>query len=131
VAQIRVATDALKIHGIRIDFSAQGAQWVADRLGTILPTARILDLVWQNAKHKLAPCNMPPDKEMHSVRRMVEHSRCVDDRLGGRPGLAANVGKNWVLTNRLESETDMAANYGWFRRGQRPIQTIGTRHDTR
>lgn len=129
VARIRVSTDALKVNGVRVNLSAIGAQHVADRLGTILPTARILDLVWQNAALKLEPCAMPPDKDMHSTKRMFDHSRCVDRRIAGRPGLAANVGKNWVVSNALEAETNRAANYGWFRRGQRPIQTVGTRHD--
>jgi hypothetical protein len=72
---------------------------------------------------------MAPDEKMHSNDRMLQHSRCVDERIAGRAGLAANVGKDWVLTNALDRESGMAANYGWFRRGQRPIQTVGTRHD--
>jgi hypothetical protein len=128
-AKIRVSSDALKINGVRTDFSAVGAQQVADALGTILPTPTILDLIWKQATIKFAPCNMPPDEKMHSNERMLQHSRCVDQRIEGRSGLAANVGKDWVLTNALDRESGMAANYGWFRRGQRPIQTVGTRHD--
>jgi hypothetical protein len=128
-AKIRVSADALEINGVRVDLSAVGAQQVADALGTILPTPTILDQIWQQATIKLAPCNMPPDEKMHSNERMLQHSRCVDERIAGRSGLAVNVGKHWVLTNALDRESGMAANYGWFRRGQRPIQTVGTRHD--
>jgi hypothetical protein len=128
-AKIRVSADALQINHVRVDFSAVGAQQVADALGTILPTPAILDLVWKDATVKIDPCAMTPDEKMHSNLRMLQHTRCVDARLKGRPGLAANVGKNWVLTNTLEREAGMAANYGWFRRGRRPIQTVGTRHD--
>jgi hypothetical protein len=128
-AKIRVSSDALKINAVRADLSAVGAQQVADALGTILPTPTILDLIWKQATIKFAPCNMAPDEKMHSNERMLEHSRCVDERIAGRSGLAANVGKDWVLTNALDRESGMAANYGWFRRGQRPIQTVGTRHD--
>jgi hypothetical protein len=128
-AKIRVSSDALKINAVRADLSAVGAQQVADALGTILPTPTILDLIWKQATIKFAPCNMAPDEKMHSNERMLQHSRCVDERIAGRSGLAANVGKDWVLTNALDRESGMAANYGWFRRGQRPIQTVGTRHD--
>ena len=128
-AKIRVSSDALKINAVRADLSAVGAQQVADALGTILPTPTILDRIWKQATIKFAPCNMTPDEKMHSNERMLQHSRCVDERIAGRSGLAANVGKDWVLTNALDRESGMAANYGWFRRGQRPIQTVGTRHD--
>jgi hypothetical protein len=38
-------------------------------------------------------------------------------------------GQRLGADQQLETEHDMAANYGWFRRGSRPMQTIGTRHD--
>lgn len=51
-------------------------------------------------------------------------------RIAGRKGLIVNVGKHWVLTNRITEKNNLAANYGWFMKGRRPIQTVGTRHDT-
>jgi hypothetical protein len=129
-AEIEVTTDALTILGVRFDVTAEGAQRIADRLHAILPTPRILQLIWEQADVRLTPCTLPSDAEMASTARMIEHSKCVDQRIAGRKGLIVNVGKHWVLTNRISEKRNLAANYGWFMKGRRPIQTVGTRHDT-
>jgi hypothetical protein len=129
-AEIQVTKDALTILGVRFDVTAEGAQRIADRLHAILPTPRILQLIWEQADVRLAPCTLPSDAEMASTARMIAHSQCVDQRIAGRKGLIVNVGKHWVLTNRIAGKRNLAANYGWFMKGRRPIQTVGTRHDT-
>ncbi len=129
-AELEVTTDALTILGVRFDVTAEGAQRIADRLHAILPTPRILQLIWEQADVRLAPCTLPSVAEMASTARMIEHSKCVDQRIRGRKGLIVNVGKHWVLTNKISERRNLAANYGWFMKGRRPIQTVGTRHDT-
>lgn len=129
-AQIQVSTDALKILGVRVDVTAEGAQRIADILGTVLPTPRILQLVWEQATVRIDPCNSTPNAQMASTARMLEHSECVDQRIAGRTGLVANEGKHWVISTRIAGKDTLAANYGWFMKGRRPIQTVGTRHDT-
>jgi len=54
-AEVQVSTDALKILGVRIDVTADGAQRIADALGTILPTPRILQLIWEQADVRIEP----------------------------------------------------------------------------
>lgn len=115
---------------MRFDVTAEGAQRIADQLHAILPTPRILQLIWEQADVRLTPCTLPADAKMASTARMIEHSKCVDQRIAGRKGLVVNVGKHWVLTNRISDKRNLAANYGWFMKGRRPIQTVGTRHDT-
>lgn len=129
-AQIQVTKDALTILGVRFDVTAEGAQRIADQLHAVLPTPRILQLVWEQADVRLDPCTLPADANMASTARMIQHSECVDERIGGRHGLVANEGKHWVLTNRIAGKQNLAANYGWFMKGRRPVQTVGTRHDT-
>ena len=129
-AQIQVTTDALTILGVRFDVTAEGAQRIADELHAILPTPRILQLIWEQAAVRIDPCTLPPDEKMASTARMIQHSNCVDQRIGGRAGMVANEGKHWVLSNRIAGKDNLAANYGWFMRGRRPVQTVGTRHDT-
>jgi hypothetical protein len=129
-ARIQVSTDALTILGVRVDVTADGAQRIADKLGTVLPTPRILQLIWEQAEVRIEPCNSTPDAKMASTARMIEHSECVDKRIAGRKGMVANEGKHWVLSNRIAGKENLAANYGWFIKGRRPVQTVGTRHDT-
>jgi len=71
-AEIQVSSDALTILGVRIDVTAEGAKRIADSLGTILPTPRILQLIWEQAEVRLAPCNSNPDAKMASTARMIE-----------------------------------------------------------
>lgn len=129
-AQIQVTTDALTILGVRFDVTAEGAQRIADQLRAVLPTPRILQLIWEQADVRLDPCTLPADAKMASTARMIQHSECVDQRIAGRAGMVANEGKHWVLTNRIAGKENLAANYGWFVKGRRPVQTVGTRHDT-
>lgn len=129
-ATIQVTTDALTILGVRFDVTAEGAQRIADQMRAVLPTPRILQLIWEQADVRLDPCTLPADAKMASTLRMIQHSECVDQRIGGRTGMVANEGKHWVLTNRIAGKENLAANYGWFVKGRRPVQTVGTRHDT-
>jgi hypothetical protein len=129
-AQIQVTSDALTILGVRFDVTAEGAQRIADQLHAILPTPRILQLIWEQAEVRIDPCTLPADAQMASTARMLQHSECVDQRIAGRKGMVANEGKHWVLTNRIAGKENLAANYGWFVKGRRPVQTVGTRHDT-
>ena len=75
---------------------------------------------------------------MGHTERMVEHSHCVDAKVGGQQGLVAgNVGKHWTLSNRIVDRyvqgAPRAENFGWFRNQSRPFkpyQTPGHRHNT-
>ncbi len=128
-----VADDALKIgdadDSIRVNVTAQTGQWIADHLGASLCTKHISDLIWQQADVRLTPSIQTPDAQMAWTHRMVQHSQAVDAKLDARAGLVANVGKDWVLTNRLAAQPGRAANYGWFRSDGRPIQPLGLAHD--
>jgi len=128
-----VSSDALRIgnseDAVRVNVTAQSAQRIADRLGTILPTARICDLVWQQAQVRISPCLQTPDAHMSDTDRMVRHSREVDEKVSGRSGLIENVGKHWVLANGLITVPSRAANYGWFLPNGRPIQPLAYAHN--
>jgi peptidoglycan hydrolase-like protein with peptidoglycan-binding domain/N-acetyl-anhydromuramyl-L-alanine amidase AmpD len=132
-ARLSVMADAVRIgnaeDAIRVTLTAASAQRVADHFDAVLPTSRICDLVWAQARVRISPCTQTPDAKMAFTSRMLRHSREVDEKLRGRAGLVENVGKNWVLSNALDGKPGTVANYGWFRPNGVPIQTLGTRHD--
>jgi GH25 family lysozyme M1 (1,4-beta-N-acetylmuramidase)/peptidoglycan hydrolase-like protein with peptidoglycan-binding domain len=135
-ATLFVTADAVRIgdltDAVRINATARTAQQIADLLGCVLQTPKICDLVWEQASIKLSPSFQAPDAAMASTERMVLHSRAVDEKIRGRVGLVANVGKDWVLTNRLFSHPQRAANYGWFDTrapNRRMWQTLGLSHN--
>lgn len=144
--KIWVSNDALRVgdasDSIRVNASHETAQKIADELGYVLPSAKISDLIYQQAKVRLLP--MPQgkwrdDETMAHTRRMVEASRMVDKVIAGRFGLVSNVGKDWVTTRRLFSKyvpnpkykcdhgPVRSANYGWHWSGatQRPATPAG------
>ena len=131
-----VATDAVKVgdatESVRVNVTPRTAQQIADLFGCVLPTTRICDLIWDQASAQLSPSFQTADAHMADTTRMVQHSRDVDAKLGGRPGLVANVGKDWVVSNRLSPGQGRAANYGWYDTrapNQRMWQTLGLRHN--
>jgi N-acetyl-anhydromuramyl-L-alanine amidase AmpD len=135
-----VLDDAVRIgvpgDSLRINVTARGQQRIADALGASLPTAELVEAAYDQGI-RLSPCFQTPDAEMAHTSRMLRHSREVDDKIGGRSGLAAgNAGKHWVLHERLKglivAGVQGAANFGWFQskvRPYAPVQTLGFRHN--
>jgi hypothetical protein len=115
---VYVMSDALRIgtpqDSFRINASARTAQQIADVTGCLLPTTRLCDLIWEQAAVRIAPSIGGAGADMADTARMLAHSASVERLIQGRPGLVENVGKNWVLTNKLVGHPGRAANYGWF-----------------
>lgn len=140
-ATLYVAADALAIgepdDWLRINVSHTAAQQIADLFGAALPTTKISDTAYRQATVVLPPAIQNPDAQMAYTSRMVQHHREIESLRKGRTGLVRNVGKDWVLTNRLAGQPDMAANYGWFSpegryqlgSGLRGWQPLGMAHE--
>lgn len=146
--RVQVMADALKLDGVRVCVSATAEQQIADLLGAVMLTPLLCDRIYRAAPVKLPPkplTQTPADLAvMAHTATMVKHSALIDAALGGRTGLVADVGKDWVLTNKLAQGVKsipagmLAANYGWHIKtggeasvdGQgRVIQGVGYRHD--
>ena len=117
-----VSGDALRIgdadDSVRVSTTARSAQVIADLLGCILPTTRICDLIWEQATVRIPPCSqkLPPDdpRPLMCSTRVLQHHERVEAKVGEGKGLLDNVGKYWVLSNRLAEDPSKVANYGWF-----------------
>jgi len=154
-ARFWIAQDALRVgdaqDSARVNVTAMTAQRLADRLGSSLPTTLMLDEVARQYTVQAEPCIQPPGRDsrlkaglsphMDDLGAMVTHSRQVDravKALTREPFVICNVGKHWVLSNRLTSKPNAAANYGWYSKsapylsasGMRMWQTLGTAHNT-
>ena len=134
---LQVATDALKIDGIRITVTMTTMQKIVDTLGHAFPTSKISDLIRQHADVIIGACTQTPDSKMAYTSRMIQHSQAVDAKLTGKVGLPCTVGKDWVLSNKLVGQPDKSANYGWHDQGAsytspgglKLWQNLGTVHD--
>jgi hypothetical protein len=139
-ALINVSADALRVGdeemSVRVNTTPRTMQRIVDLLDCVMPTTRICDLIWEQATVRLPPCILRADSEMASTARMLQHHHSVEAKRAGRAGLTENVGKHWVLTNRLAGAGNRAANYGWFDASaprasgaHRVWQTLGLAHD--
>lgn len=112
-----VMGDALIIEGVRVDVSATVEQEIADAIGASLLTAKLADLIFEQAVGVIGPSPQPITS---STQGMIDHSARVDHALaaiGNPEGIVATVGKHWIIDNRLNQNPGRAMNYGWFFRG--------------
>jgi hypothetical protein len=111
-AIFQVLTDGIKIGGVRMSGTAAFQQTIADKLGALLQTPRMSDLVWQQAQARIQPQTMAPSS---TTAALVQQSALIDRaiaRLGpGHEGLVSPTGKPWVISNKMTK--DHATLYGW------------------
>ena len=109
--KLNVMKDALKIDGIRVNTSAELQQKLADLFDASFLTARVADMMFVHATHRVEPCLFTISS---TVSSMVKHSQAVDAKIGGPCiGLVAPPGKHWILDRKLDYNTTKACNYGW------------------
>lgn len=163
-AILKVMSDALMIGEpddfLRINATMEGEQRIADLLCMSMMTSKVADLVRMSAAVQIEPCTQTADSQMAYTTRMVKHNAAVTNRIiqatqasledvaQGAVGLVADVGKDWVLSNKLAGKKDLAANYGWHTKqapspsapqngpyrcqaGGYMWQTLGTAHNTK
>lgn len=106
------------------------AQALADRLGCVLPTTRMVDQIYAGATIKLTPAPIPPTPAMTTVPVFLRHNETVADQRKGKPlgELVAGHKKDVVITNKLIAAPGKVAIYGWHEREGKPIQPLYTGH---
>lgn len=127
-ATFHLFADALRVDGVRETFSPREAQVVADLLGALLPTPKLLDLRAAQAPVQTLPQPKayPGGAGMSSRQATLEHSARVEAAIGGRAGAASNVGKHWVLHRKVTK--DRAVLYGWHVTEADTTLSRGKRH---
>lgn len=120
---------------VLVPMSLHAALAVGEALGFTLPTRRLVDAIYAQARVRLAPRPMPPGDAMRSTEYFARHNDTVRAQraAAGRPphALAAGHKKDLVLTNRLWDMPGRLALYGWHRDAGAPIQPLSTVHGAR
>jgi hypothetical protein len=117
-----------------IPMTPMTAQTIADELGCILPTRKMVDEIWRAAELKLTPAPIPPTPAMISVPVFIEHNAMVrTQRIEALPAhpagtLVAGHKKDVVLTPQLAVAPGKVAIYGWHRADGSPIQSLHLGH---
>lgn len=127
--RISVMRDALKVDNIRWPATAIDLQRVADHLGAMLLTPKVVDLIWLEAGRAGTQFNpvinhkYPGKVVIVALMPVLDVSNLVDDKIqaaGDVGGVIESVGKYWVLTNKLltgKFGKEQACNYGWHSTG--------------
>ncbi len=114
--------------------SPGAAQRLADNLGCILPTRRMVDAIYAAAPVKLPPSSIPPSAAMTTVPVFAQHNQTIWAQrmaltnsfpLGA---LVAGHKKDVVISARLAGLTNRVAIYGWHRTNGVPIQPLFLGH---
>lgn len=109
------------------------AQRIADDLGCVLPTRKMVNAIWRAAL-KLEPAPLPPSPEMTTAAVFTQHNgmvrRARAEALAQFPpgALVAGHKKDVVITPKLATAPGKVAIYGWHRPDGSPIQPLFTGH---
>ncbi len=138
---IEVAPDYLAVGSDGDYFLApltdHAAQRLAEALDCVLPTRRMVDIIWRAAPLKLEPRPIAPSEAMTTIPVMAAHNGMVGEQRRTAlekhpPGtLVAGHKKDVVRTPRLEHWPDRVAIYGWHRTDGTAIQPLSWVHDHR
>jgi hypothetical protein len=114
----------------RIPMRPGTAQRIAETLGLILPTSKIVDEIHRSSQFLLNPTSLPPGRQMTDMSYFLFHNDLVERQLGGnaRGLLISGHKKDIVITNRLKDLPDRVAIYGWHRSDGKPVQRLNLDH---
>ncbi len=108
------------------------AQVLADELGCVLPTRKMVDAIWGAAAVKLEPRPIPPSAAMTTAAVFTAHNATVRaqraERAEATGALVAGHKKDVVVTARLVASPGKVAIYGWHRAVGAAIQPLYLGH---
>jgi len=117
---------------LRMPMNLHTAAGVADDLGFMLPTRKMVDAIYEQSDVHLRPQPMRPGPEMSSIDYYVRHNHSVTAQIASLNAplgaLISGNKKDVVLSNRLATRPGRIAIYGWHRPDGEPIQPLSTVH---
>lgn len=113
----------------------QAALTLARRFRFALPTRKLVDAIYAQASVHLQPQPLTASDTMRTTAYYWHHNELVMEQRLALPDplgiLTAGDKKDLVLTNRLWSNLERVAIYGWHRPDGTPIQPLSTVHGAR
>jgi len=121
---------------LRVPLFPTTAQKVADHLGCLLPTKRMVDQIYEAATIKLYPCTYQP-KIGGPSRESSQTYGLINTRIQGQLAkvskpylglLIAGQKKDVVISSQLPKNPRKVAIYGWHEKIGKPIQPLFLGH---
>ncbi len=103
-------------------------QKIADAFNCFLPTRKMSNDIYNNAKVKLEPVPMYAFRD--STPTMYQHHLIIEGQRQGRNGLIAGIKKEVVITGKIlrDAKPNRVAIYGWHKPDGKPIQPLYSGH---
>lgn len=118
----------------RIPMTPILAQELADSLGCIMPTRKMVNEIWAAAEVKLEPHPIPPSSAMTTIPVFEDHNdylrlqRSVWQSVAPLGSLVAGHKKDVILSNRININLDKVVIYGWHYLSGSAIQPLYSGH---
>jgi hypothetical protein len=112
----------------RIPLTPMTAQSIADSLKCFLPTRKMVNDIYKEAKIKLEPVPMYAFRD--SAVTMYQHNLIIEGQRKLRKGLIAGIKKDVVITEKIsrDPKPNRVAIYGWQKMDGNAIQPLYTGH---
>lgn len=120
---------------IIVNMSHDHASEIAEKLGCILPTRKMVDLIYLSASVKLNPTPMQWGPLMQSTTYMIQSNSLIESQKRTREvvngELIAGHKKDVVISANSHKNPGREAIYGWHQANGKVIQPLSFAHDTR
>lgn len=112
----------------RVPLTPMAAQKIADSFHCFMPTKKMVDLIYRQAKVKLQP--MPMYIYRDSSITMWQHHLIIEGQRKNRKGLIAGIKKDVILSAKILEPTNpnKVVIYGWHQLNGIPIQPVYAKH---
>jgi len=116
------------------------AQLLADTLDCLLPTSKMVDLIYKAAALKLSPQPIAPSDTMTTVPVFWQHTDSIQSQFAARgqersqSTLVVGHKKDIIISNKIYSSDrsfDRVVIYGWHKAVDDPIQPVYNGHGAR
>ena len=119
---------------VRMPMNPITAQRIADHFGFVLPTRKMVDLIYEHAALKLTPHPLTAGPRMTSMEFINHHNELIEKQLDEvafsyKDRLVAGHKKDVIISNRLAQMPGRVAIYGWHKAGDAPIQPLSLVHN--
>ncbi|MEA1898355.1 MAG: hypothetical protein U9N53_11920 [Bacteroidota bacterium] len=113
------------------------AQYLADQLDCILPTKKLVDIIYAEAGIKLQPQPIPPSDKMTTVPVFMQHTDSVKHQIShngfsrSADNIFAGHKKDIIISNKIyspERNYNRVVIYGWHLNENNPIQPVYNGH---
>lgn len=120
-----------------IPMTPSTGQYLADKLNCLLPTKKVVDIIYDKAEIKLEPQPIPPSNIMTTVPVFRQHTDSIKQQIfeigldRSAHNIIAGHKKDIIISNKIYS-SDRTSNrvviYGWHLSASKPIQPVYDGH---